>query len=240
MTASHHLLEELGHRARRLEPSAQDVKATLRRLDGRTARLPARLVAGRSLGSLAFALAILMLGAAMALPAPRAALTGAIDSFFGGAAPGHDVTGRPVSGAQLPRWLRSETHRGLIVAGAGHNRLVAYRMQGAFCFAYGSGVGECASGSEWRRQLAHHPAVLRGPTGGVGHPIGTLYGFTRGDVASVRLTFRSRAPLSASARHGGFAINTDARWDPRELKVLDARGKTIATLDVADRFTAYR
>jgi hypothetical protein len=83
--------------------------------------------------------------------------------------------------------------------------------------------------------VARSTVVLRGPTGGLGHPIGTLYGFTRGDVASVRLTFATRPALIASARNGGFAITADARWKPQQLDLLDANGHTITSIDVGAR-----
>ncbi len=136
--------------------------------------------------------------------------------------------------------MRSEAKRALVVAGDGQDRLIAYRDHGAYCFLYGASVGECADGHEWARELAQYPVVLRGPTGRLGHPTGALYGFTRGDVTSVRLTFAMRPPVTANARNGGFAIRTDARWQPMELQLRNIRGHVIATINVAGRFSAHR
>jgi hypothetical protein len=182
------------------------------------------------------ALVLLLVAALMAVPVTRTALGNALDSFFGGLTPDHPVNGQPLTGSQLPRWMREGTERALVVAGTGKDRLIAYRDHRAYCFLYGASVGECADGHEWARELAQYPVVLRGPTGGVGHPIGALYGFTRGDVSSVRLTFARRLPITANARNGGFAISTDSRWQPRELELRDVRGHIIVTINVAGRY----
>ncbi|MFZ1993925.1 MAG: hypothetical protein WAU75_07440, partial [Solirubrobacteraceae bacterium] len=117
------------------------------------------------------------------VPGSRQAVADAIGSFFGGSVPDHYVTGARLSAGQLPRWLVGQTDHGLVVAGHGENRLIAFRDRGQYCFAFGSGVGICDSGRGWRRQLANHPVVLYGPT-----PSGTRYGLTRGDIAHARLT----------------------------------------------------
>ena len=173
---------------------------------------------------------------ALAVPATRTALADAVDSFFGGQARDHRITGQPLTRNQIPRWLAGETRHALVVAGTGEKRLIAYRSQGQYCFLFGAGVGICASGRDWAQQLARNPVVLFGPTGGPGHPRGTLYGFTRGDVATVRLTLSTRPPITASATNGGFAINANAHWKPKRLDVLDANGRTITSVSVVARF----
>lgn len=236
MTSVQPLLDAMGRSARELEPTSADVAAILQRAHRPRQR---RLRAGRSL-AMTGALMLLVAAALMTVPVTRTALGNAVDAFFGGLAPDHAVNGQPLTASQVPPWMRSETKRGLVVAGTDKNRLIAYRDHGAYCFHYGASIGECADGREWARELANYPVVLRGPTGGVGHPGGVLYGFTRGDVSSVVLTFAIRSPATANARNGGFAIPTDARWQPRELKLRDVRGHTITTINVASRFTAYR
>lgn len=235
MIGTEELLDELGCRARALEPNPSDVEAILRRV-----HLPVRRRARPRPLVIAGMLALLLLTATIAAPTTRNALGDAVDAFFGGLAPGHSVNGQFLTGTQVPRWLLPEARNALVVAGSGKDRLIAYRDHGGYCFLYGTSVGECADGREWARELAQNPVVLRGPTGGLGHPTGALYGFTRGDVTSVRLTFATRPPLTTSARNGGFAISTDARWQPQQLQLRDAHGHTIAKLDVKDRFSAYR
>jgi hypothetical protein len=241
MSNPHELLCELARDARRLEPSEADVRAILRRARSRRRRLrwsparPALVAAGLVM--------VLVVAATASVPSTRAAIGDAIGSFFDGKAPDHDVTGTTLTRAQLPQWMRSQTDHALVIAGSGENRLIAYRERsGAYCFLYGPGVGECADGGEWGRVLARNPVVLRGPTGGRGatpgtdKPLGGLYGFTRGDVASVRLTFADRPSITAGARTGGFAMDSDLRWKAERLEALDAAGRTIAAVDVADRF----
>jgi hypothetical protein len=236
MTSVQPLLDDLARHARELEPTSADIEAILQRAHG-----PKRhgLRTGRSL-AVTGSLVLLLVAALMAVPVTRTALGNAVDAFFGGLTPDHPVNGQPLTGSQVPQWMRAETKRALVVAGTGKDRLIAYRDHGAYCFLYGASVGECADGHEWARELAQYPVVLRGPTGGVGHPLGALYGFTRGDVSSVRLTFATRPPVTANARTGGFAISTDARWQPQELELRDVRGHPIATINVAGRFSAYR
>ena len=158
------------------------------------------------------ALTLSLAAALIVVPVTRTALGNAIDGFFGGLAPDHPVNGQPLRGSHVPAWLRADTTRALVVAGIGQDRLIAYRERGAYCFQYGPSVGECADGHEWAQELAQYPVVLRGPTGGVGHPVGALYGFTRGDVTQrALLTFVNRPPVEANARNGGFAIHTPTR-----------------------------
>ena len=231
MTVADELLDEVARRARTLEPTAADIEAILARSRSRLRTRRPALATWR----VAVIGLVAVLLASIAVPATRTALGSAVDSFFGGRTSDHGITGRRLTGKQVPRWLASETRHALVVAGTGSNRLIAYRTGGAYCFMYGTGVGECADGNEWARELAQNPVVLRGPTSGLGHPIRTLYGFTRGDVASVRLTFATRPALIASARNGGFAITADARWKPQQLDLLDANGHTITSIDVGAR-----
>ncbi|MGH2929308.1 MAG: hypothetical protein ACRDL8_13990 [Solirubrobacteraceae bacterium] len=237
MTATEQLLDDLGRRARQLEATPADVHAVLTRAHAPTSLPRPR---ERRIPVLAIAGVLALLIVVMAIPTTRTAVAGAIDAFFGGQTPGHAVNGRELHGAQVPRWLTADTHRALLVAGTGKNRLIAYRQGDAYCFDYGAAVGECSSAHEWEHELAQHPVVLRGPTGGVGHPRGALYGFTRGDVATVRLSCADHPPITASARNGGFAIPTDARWQPQRLTLLSHDGQVIAIVDVADRFSVYR
>jgi hypothetical protein len=240
---AHDLLHDLGREARLLEPAETDIQAILRR--ARSGRRARRWSGGRPALVAAGLILVLILAATASVPSTRAAIGDAIDSFFGGKAPGHGVTGTPLTPAEMPAWMRSVTDRALVIAGSGENKLTAYR-EGKdghyYCFLYGTGVGECADADEWGRILAQHPVVLRGPTGGRGatpghdHPDGGLYGFTRGDVASVRLTFADRPAITASARNGGFAMVSDLRWKAQRLEALDADGKTISAVDVTDRF----
>jgi hypothetical protein len=236
MTSAQPTLDDLGRRARKLEPTSAEVDAILRRAHEAK---ESRLRTPRSIVIVA-ALTLSLVAALVAVPATRTALGNAIDAFFGGLAPDHSVNGQPLRGPLVPAWMRAETKRALVVGGVGTDRLIAYRDHGAYCFHYGASVAECADGHEWAQELAQYPVVLRGPTGGVGHPVGALYGFTRGDVTSVTLTFVNRRSVRANARNGGFAIHTDARWKPRELELRDIRGQIIATVSVAGRFTAYR
>ncbi len=236
MTSVQPFLDDLGRRARKLEPTFAEVDAIVRRAhDAKQGGVRTR----RSVAMVA-ALTLSLVAALVAVPGTRTALGNAIDVFFGGLAPDHPVNGQPLRGSHVPAWLRADTTRALVVAGIGQDRLIAYRDHGAYCFQYGASVGECADGHEWAQELAQYPVVLRGPTGGVGQPVGALYGFTRGDVTSVLLTFVNRPPVGANARNGGFAIHTDARWKPRELELRDIRGQIIATVSVAGRFTASR
>jgi hypothetical protein len=235
MTTTEQLLDDLGCRARQLEATPADVHAVLAKAHAPTSPPRPR---PRRIPVLAIAGVLALLIAVLAIPTTRTAVGNAIDTFFGGQTPGHPVNGRELHGAQVPRWLGADTHGALVVAGTGKNRLIAYRQRGAYCFAYGTGVGECASAHEWEHELAQHPVVLRGPTGGLGHPRGALYGFTRGDVATVRLSCADHPTITASARNGGFAIPTDARWHPQQLTLLDKHGQVIATINVTTRFSA--
>lgn len=235
MTATEQLLQDLGRRARQLEATPADVHAVLIRVHPRASPSRPR---ERRIPVLAIAGVLTLLIVVMAIPTTRTAVGSAIDAFFGGQTPGHAVNGRELHGAQIPRWLGADTHRALLVAGTGKNRLIAYRQDDAYCFDYGPSVGECASAHEWEHELAQHPVVLRGPTGGVRHPRGALYGFTRGDVATVRLSCADHPTITASAHNGGFAIPTDARWRPQQLTLLDDHGRVIVTVDVTDRFSA--
>ncbi|MGH2895519.1 MAG: hypothetical protein ACRDPM_19945 [Solirubrobacteraceae bacterium] len=232
MISDERLLEELGG-IRQLEATSVDVDAVLAR-----AHTPTR---SRRSPMLALAIGVLAVLTALALtPGARSALAGVIDAFFGDQIPNHAVNGQALHGLQVPRWLRPDLHRALLVAGSGNDRLIAYRQDRAYCFDYGGSVDECASAREWSRELAQHPVVLRGPTGGVGHPRGAVYGFTRGDVTAVRLSCATHPPISASARNGGFAIPTDARWQPQQLTLLGHHGWVIATVNIANRASAGR
>jgi hypothetical protein len=223
VTIEDQLLVELARRARQVEPRPADIETILQRSHNRMQP------AVRS-WQIALVGLIAVLLATLAVPATRTALANAIDSFFGGQVPHHAITGEPLTGKQVPRWLASQTDHALVIAGKGNNRLIAYRNHGQYCFAIGSGVGLCSTARSWAHQLAQKPTVLYGPT-----PAGTLYGLTRGDVASVRITFKAHPAVTASAHNGGFAINTNSRWSPQWLHALDANRQTITSIHLTSR-----
>lgn len=208
------LLLDLAMHARRLEPSDADVQSILRRAHAGRSRQPSARRVAVVLAAAAVAIALLVPGA-------RTAIADALDSFFGGSVPGHQISGVDLSGRRLPRWLIGQTRHGLVVAGQGQNRLIAYRDHNAYCFAFGSAVGICDSAHGWTDQLANHPVVLYGPTS-------HLYGLTRGDVSSVRLTFAHHHMITIPTPNGGFTITTQPRWQIQQLETLDSHGQIVS------------
>lgn len=210
------LLSDLAARARRLEPSDADLQSILRRAHAERSRQP-------SAPRVAVVLAAAVVAITLLVPGARTAVADAVDSFFGGSVPGHQISGVDLSGRRLPRWLIGQTRHGLVVAGHGQNRLIAYRDQTAYCFAFGSAVGICDGAHGWADQLADHPVVLYGPT-----PQHTLYGLTRGDVSSVRLTFAHHHVITIPTPNGGFALTTQPRWGIEQLETLDSHGQVVS------------
>ncbi len=210
------LLSDLATRVRRLEPSDADVQSILRRAHAGQSRQPSPRRVAVALAAAAVAITLLVPGA-------RTAVADALDSFFGGSVPEHQISGVDLSGRRLPRWLIGQTRHGLVVAGHSQTRLIAYRDQTAYCFAFGSAVGICDSAHGWTDQLVNHPVVLYGPT-----PQHTLYGLTRGDVSSVRLTFAHHHMITIPTPNGGFAITTQPRWQIKQFETLDSHGQRVS------------
>jgi hypothetical protein len=230
-------IRRVGEAARRLEVS----DGLVARVAARAQRRPRRRLEGRSPAWIAGCLVVLAVGG-VAVPAPRAALVGAIDRLLGDEAPGEALTP-----GQIPDWIAADRPAGpvRVIAGEGDDRLIVYRVHSpgsspSICAMYGDSVGECSDAAGWREELADHPVVLRGPTG---RPLGprTLYGFLRGDVAQVRLEYERGPATVAPTPNGGFAITVGAdRIGPDErptrLVALDRSGRPIASEDVGDRF----
>src|SRR4030081_118622 len=99
MSIQDELLDELARRARKPEPTADDMQAILTR-----SQAPARRPALGRWRVATIGLLAVVLGA-VAVPATRSALGSAVDSFFGGRTPGHGIAGRRLTGNRVPRWL---------------------------------------------------------------------------------------------------------------------------------------
>lgn len=232
-------MRSLGDAARRLD--ATDALVARAVAEGGVRSRPApRLSLARPLAWAAAGLALLAVGGALAVPAPRAAISNAIESLFS-----DDPPGDPLPSEQIPSWIASDRPMGVrAIAGSGDDRLLVYRRASAdglsICAMYGRSVGECGDPASWREQLADTPMLLRGPTGSPGGPR-TLYGFLRGDVTEVRLEYAAGPATTVATPDGGFAITVRGErigpgTHPTRLVGLDSSGRTIGSHDVGDRF----
>jgi hypothetical protein len=178
-----------------------------------------------------------LVGAAGALAATHG-LNPDFAAFLGGGKP----PGRVLSPAETPDWIKDDVKgRASAFAEAGHHRLIAYNIgPGSICFDYDGHVIECSGPRPWRRGLARHPVILRGPTlsqspeQSVHTTRGNLYGFVDGSVAEARLEYPDGSFRLASAATGAFLVPIDLARHPARLVALGAAGEVVVSIDISE------
>ncbi len=239
-------LVQRGASARDLSPTPAQVSAAV---------TSARRERRRSAGSLrrgwrapALGLAALLVAGTGALAATNV-LNPDLGSFLGGGSP----PGRPLTAAETPGWIKQAQRAAghadaALVASAGSHRLIAYRdSAGNVCFDYDESVAECDPPAYLVGQLAKQPFVLRGPIRdhpGTADTHGSLFGFVRDGIATVRLDYPDGRSLRAPAANGTFVVPIALGDHPTQLVGLTADGKETSSHDlsqlVADELAAIR
>lgn len=177
-----------------------------------------------------------LVGGASALAATHALNPGFAAFLAGGNPPG-----RVLSPAETPDRLGEIEGRASVLAEAGHHRLIGFHGRGGSIeFDYDGHVIEGSGPGPWRRGLARHPVILRGPTLSqspeqLPHTThGNLYGFVDGSVTEVRLEYPDGSVRPASAATGAFLVPIDLARHPARLVALDSAGEVVVSIDISE------
>lgn len=191
----------------------------------------------RALALAATLVAVLSLGALSISPA-RAEILGAFErlgDFLDGSGdpPGARVALREQTPAMIAFLEDAQPGTSRVLAGAGGERLVAFRQRGTglACLAFGDAARECAELGLWRQRFAEggtstfSPLTTTLSSGSTRRII--VWGIAGPSVAEVRLDYdglRLAAPVGAS----GFAIVAPEGRVPIGVRALNQSGEVIA------------
>jgi hypothetical protein len=216
-----------------LEPAPSEVLAAVRAAGpprGRAVRRPWR--APLRLAAAAWCALGLAAGGALAVPASRDAIAGALSGIerlvTGGEQPGTPV---PPDGDAL-NWLDDalpDTPRAL--ARAGDERLVLYRQRGTdfACLSIGRHATECGDLAHWRARVAPGPLAPLFTTPPDTSGMVAVWGLVGAGATRVEVRYRDGGATAAAATGPGFVVLADPAREPVSAVALDARGQVLGT-----------
>jgi hypothetical protein len=213
------MLDELGAELARVARSHERPARPARRLRAVAVALGAALLLG---------------GAAVAVPETRAAIEDITSSFSAwvagdeAAAPGRALQ----PGEDAPAWVLEG--KGRLIAEKEGAGLYVMRHGDYLDFAVGAGFGEGDTIDGWRTTFAEHKLIVLGP-GSFGdrtwdrHGRFALMDLTARSVDRLELTYESGPPLAERGLRGrgGFVLLVDARRPLRELTAYDRAGHEL-------------